>query len=178
MKKAFILFVTLIMCAVMTGCGGVKNAATIAGAGTATYQSFNTVYDIVKNNSDAFSPRDWERLHDAGNALTEVKAEVYAIAAQRGSALNMVADLPELIPLYEKARHNYIIANNIVMSELDEFCKGDQVVLCAFQSECLRFDAAIVDALNAGGTGNAQTVRDILAFVILVGKFAIPLLIL
>lgn len=180
MKKIIAIFATIVICLSSAYCGGklIKGAATIAGAGTATYQSFDDVYEIIEDNIDAFSPRDVIRLRSAGETLASVKAEVYAMVAQRGSALNMVADLPELVPLYEKARIAYIVANNIIMSEIDEFSRQDQLTLFAFQDTCIRLDVAVTDAMNAGGEGNAQLVKDIVGFVILVGKIVLPLLIL
>ena len=59
-----------------------------------------------------------------------------------------------------------------------EFDRADQMTLFAFQETCLRFDAAIVGALNSGGEGNAQLVKDIMGFLFMVGKIVIPLIIL
>jgi hypothetical protein len=180
MKRTVTLFMSLALCFLVTSCGGklIKGAATIAGSGTVIYQSFDNVYGIIEDNIDAFSPRDVVRLRSAGETLASAKAEVYALVAERGTALEMVADLPELIPLFEKAKIAYIEANIIVIAQIDEFERADQMTLFAFQNACIRFDSAIVDALNSGGASNAQLVKDIVGFVILVGKIALPLVIL
>jgi hypothetical protein len=160
------------------GCTGIKNAATIAGAGTVAHQSFDGVRDIVQDNIDAFSPRDVVRLQSACVVLMDVKAGVDAVVEERGDALSAVSYLADLIPLYERGRIAYMIADDIVMSQIDEFSRQDQLTLYAFQGSCQRLDGAITEALNSGGVENAQLVRDILGFVILVGKIVLPLLIL
>ena len=164
----------------LISCGGklIKGAAVISGAGTTAYQGFDNVYSIIEGNIDAFSPRDVMRLKAAGETLRSVKEEVHNGMVKRGSALDMVNDLADLIPLYEKARIAYLTANNIVVAEIDEFDRADQMTLYAFQETCVRLDTAITDAINSGGTENAQLVKDIIGFVILVGKIAIPLIIL
>ena len=179
MKKFTTLAIIAIITMGLTACGGMlKGAATISGTGTEVYQSFDNVYEIIEDNIDAFSPRDVVRLRAAGQVLVDVKGKVCRMLIERGTALQMVADLPDLIPLYERARIAYIVANNIVMSEIDEFDRADQMTLFAFQETCLRFDAAIVGALNSGGEGNAQLVKDIMGFLFMVGKIVIPLIIL
>lgn len=166
---------TVILC-VTTNCTGAKNAAIVASTGTIAYQSFGDVYEIIQDNLSAFSPRDVARLREAGKTLTIVKAEVSALALSRGSALEMVADLPELIPLYEKARNAYIQANGIVMGQIDEFSVEDQLTLYAFRGTCIRLDTAILESQGAASE-NAQLVRDIVGFVLLVGKIVLPLVI-
>jgi hypothetical protein len=159
-KSIMIAFAIIVVSLALMSCGGnlTGGTATFSGAGTATHQSFDDVYGIIENNIDAFSPREVVRLRAAGETL------------------DMVADLPELIPLYKKARIAYIVANDIIMSEIDEFKKADQLTLYAFQETCTRFDTAIVKALNSGNEDNPQLVKDIVVFLTLVGKIALPLM--
>jgi hypothetical protein len=181
-----IIFITLLSLAVVfavTACGGkaYKGAATISGSGVVAYQTFNDVYGIIEDNIDAFSPRDVTRLRAAGETLQCVKVDVYLLMVERGSALELVKDLPELIFLYEKAKASYILASGVIMSEIDEFGLSDQVTLYTFQDTCRTFDSAIEDALNNAYLEDAERkklVRDIVGFVLLVGKSAIPLIIL
>ena len=102
MKKTITFLVGMMLCFTLISCGGkvIKGAATITGAGTTAYQSFDNVYDIIKDNVNAFSPRDVVRLKAAGKTLADVKGEIYRMLIERGSALEMVRDLPDLIPLY------------------------------------------------------------------------------
>jgi hypothetical protein len=182
MKREIIYITLLVLLSVAVlyqpGCSGVKNVATIAGAGTVTHQSFDNVYDIIQNNIDAFSPRDVVRLRSAGVTLVNVKSSVDALVKEKGSAIEVVSGLADLIPLYEQGKIAYVTVDDIVMSQIDEFDRQDQMTLYAFQDNCQRLDAAITDALNSGGAENAQLARDILGFVILVGKVVLPLLIL
>ena len=180
MKKIPLLCI-MIFGLLMTACGGVKNATSIVETGTSTYQSFDDVYEIIEDNISAFSPRDVARLKVAGEIITSIKVEIYAQVIKRGSLLKMVADLPDLIPLYERARAAYLMASNIVMDEIDEFDRVDQITLYAFQDTCARLDATITNAINSAAeenARNAQLVRDIISFVVLVGKIAVPLIII
>lgn len=183
MKKLATLIIVAIMGVVLINCGGklIKGASTISGAGTTAYQSFDDVHGIIKDNISAFSPRDVVRLRAASEILSNAKAEVYVLMIERGSALEMANDLPDLIPLYEKARTAFVTASNIVMDEIDEFDREDQIILYSFQNTCSELNVAITEALNSIAeerAQNVQLVRDIMTFVILVGKIAIPLIIL
>lgn len=178
-KNVVALVVVLCMISCMAGCGKtIKNAATIAGAGTVTYQTFDSVGDIIRNNTDVFSPREIVRLRSAGETLTEVKARIDSMIAEHGDALGVVSSLSDLIPLYKQAKIAYGVADKIVMDRIDEFNPQEQMILYTFQESCKRLDGAITEAINCGGVDNAQTVKDILSFALLVGKVIVPLIIL
>jgi hypothetical protein len=181
MKKILIFIVGFSLC--LASCTGAtfKGAATISGSGVVAYQTFDGVYEIIESNIDIFSPEDVVRLRVAGEALQGVRVNLCIIMADEGTAHSMVNDLFSLIPLYEKAKNAYVIASTIIMPKIDEFEGVDRITLLAFQDTCIQFDTAItmaLDDMNAGDVERAQTVRNITSFIFLVGKIAVPLIII
>lgn len=176
--KKLATIVTIILCLIFIGCGNkpINEAAAISSTGITAYQSFDDVYHIIGGNVDTFSPKDAGRLRSAGKILLGVKVELYTIMIEKSTALDMVTDLPDLIPLYERAKGAYITANNIIMSRIDEFDREDQITLYAFQETCMVFDVAIMDAIKFNTDKKIQMVKDILVFVVLVSKIAAPLI--
>ena len=133
----------------------------------------NISIDVIKDNLDIFSARELVQLKQANEQIVKVKAQIDLLIEEKGNVANLVKELPKLIPLYEQSRTSYIIAHTIIMSRIDEFSKHDQMVFYAYDSNCARLDKAINES-----TGSTQTVKDILQFTLMVGKFLIPLLIL
>jgi len=162
----------------LAGCGGVKNAATIAGAGTVTYQSYDEVQEVIASNLDIFSPREIVRLRSAALTISELKAEIQELVAEKGSAVEVVTNLSDIMPLYKKAKVAYVVADKIITARIDEFDTQDQMVLYTFQESCRRMDTAINESLAGGAGNNAQTVKDVISFVLLVGKIVLPLVVL
>ena len=183
MNKLITFIVGLTLCLTLACCGNAifKGAATISGAGMVAYQTFDGVHEIIENNIDIFSPEEVMRLCAAGETLQGVRVDLSILRAEKGTTHSMVSDLIDLIPLFEKAKSAYVIASTIIMPKIDEFEGVDQMTLLAFHDICIQFDAAITIALNdmnARDLERAQTVRDITSFIFLVGKIAIPLIIL
>ena len=183
MNKLITFIIGLTLCLTLACCGNAtfKGAATISGTGVVAYQTFDDAYSIIEGNVDIFSPEDVVRLHVAGETLQGVRVNLCILMAERGTAHSMVSDLFGLIPLYEKAKNAYVIASTIIMSRIDEFEGVDQMTLLAFQETCTKLDLAItvaLDDMSIRDAERAQTVRDITEFIFLVGKIAVPLIIL
>lgn len=175
MKKTSLICVC-ILAGCLVGCGTIKNAPIVTAAGTAAYMGHDGVVDIIRNNLDVFSPRDLVQLRQANEQMVDVKEQIDALVDKKGAPAELVMDLPKLIPLYEEARMSYIVAHTIIMSRIDEFNRQEQMVLYAYEATCARLDVAITESITKDG--NTQTVKDILQFSLMVGKFLIPLLIL
>jgi hypothetical protein len=183
MNKLITFITCTALCLILTCCGNAtfKGAATISGSGVVAYQTFDGVYEIIESNIDIFSPEDVVRLRVAGEALQGVRVNLCIIMADEGTAHSMVNDLFSLIPLYEKAKNAYVIASTIIIPKIDEFEGVDQAILLAFQGTCMKLDLAItiaLDDMSIRGVERAQTVRDITGFIFLVGKIALPLIVL
>lgn len=175
--RKILAVVVVVMCISLMGCEKIKNVPIITGAGTTAYMGHDGVVDIVGNNVDAFSPRELIQLREANAQIIKSKAKIDALVAKKGSPAELVMDLPSIIPLYQKAKMAYIVAHDIIMDNIDEFSRQEQMILYSYESTCSRLDKAISEALM-DDTGNADTIRDILSFTLLVGKIILPLLIL
>lgn len=174
-------FIIGLICLVMCSCGGnvIKNVPIIAGAGTGVYMSHDSVVEAIQNNRDCFSPREIIKLREVNIQLEEVKDTIDRMKVEKGNVEALVMELPKLIPLYQRAKINYLVASDIIMSRVDEFSRQDQMTLYSFQATAQRLDASIQEAmLDENGNNNAQTISDILNFTLMVGKIVIPLLIL
>jgi hypothetical protein len=91
------------------------------------------VYGIIESNIDIFSPEEVARLSVAGETLQGVRVNLCILMAEKGTAHDMVSDLFDLIPLYEKAKVAYVMASTIIMPKIDEFEGVDRITLLAFQ---------------------------------------------
>lgn len=172
-------FIIALICLMLCACGGnvIKNVPIIAGAGTGIYLSYDAVVEAIGNNYDCFSPRELVKLHNISMQLEEVKCTIDKMVEEKGNVEALVLELPNLIPLYQRAQINYLEASDIIMARVDEFNRQDQMVIYSFQASAERLDASIQEAmLDEDGNNNTQMISDILNFTILVGKILIPLL--
>jgi hypothetical protein len=174
--KIILCVLGIFLAGCLAGCETIKNAPIVTATGTAAYMGHDGVVDIIRNNFDVFSPRDLVQLRQANEQMIDVKEQIDALIDKKGAPAELVMDLPKLIPLYEQARMSYIVAHTIIMSRIDEFNRQEQMVLYGYEATCARLDVAIAESITKNG--NTQTVKDILQFTLMVGKFLIPLLIL
>ena len=167
----------LIMCSFLLGCGNViKNVPTITATGTIAYQGHDNIVNIVQTNLDIFSPRELVQLKMANEQLISVKVQIDAIIAKKGSPAKLAMCLPDLFPLFQQAQIAYISAHDIIFSKIDLFTRQEQMILYSYEANCSRLGKAVETSMSENN--DSQTTREILQFVVMVGKIAIPLLIL
>lgn len=177
--KRFILTFIFILCFLVSGCmNTVKNVPVIAASGTTAYVGYDAVVEIIEMNLDIFSIRELNQLTKVNDRICVVKGKIDFMREKRGDdTAVLVMDLPKLLPLYDEAKEAYLVAHGIIMNRIGEFSIADRSVLMNYSDTCARLDAAIQKAVTSSdGTNNAQLVKDILAFVLLVGKIVLPML--
>jgi hypothetical protein len=178
MKKVILAFIC-VLCFFVSGCANtVKNVPTIATTGTVAYVGHEPVVEVIITNLDIFSVRELEQLTKVNNRICVVKDRVNVMWQKKdGDVAELVMDLPKLLHLYYEARGAYLVANDIIMSRIDEFSTVDRGILMRYSDNCVHLGAAIQEAvISEDETNNNQLVRDILVFVFLVGKVVLPML--
>jgi len=182
MKSFILCFIcSLFLCFSVVGCGNtIKNVPIITAAGTTAYVGHDAVMLVIEENIDLFSTREILQLKKANDRLLVVKAKVdVLITKNNGKVAELVMELPRLVPLYTEAKEAYTVAHGIINGRIDEFPKADQMILCNYEATCERLDNAVTEALiSKDGTDNTQTVKDIVSFIMLVGKIVLPLILI
>lgn len=163
-------------------CGGcaktIKNIPAIAATGTTAYTGYDLVAGVIATNRGMFSSEEITQLRTAGLRMVAVRNQLATIRGAK-SAAELAMDLPAMVPLYNEVKSAYLVAQNIVLGHIAEFSENDQIILYSYQGTCQRLDASIHDAMTDDkGKDHSQVVSDIFSFVILIGKIAIPLLLL
>lgn len=177
--KRFILALVCVLCFSVSGCmNTVKNVPVIAATGTTAYVGHDTIVEVIEMNLDVFSPRELRQLTQVNDRMCAVKGKIDFMREKRDDDITaLVMDLPKLLPLYDEAKEAYLVAHGIIMNRINEFSVADRGVLMSYADTCNRLDVAIQEAvISEDGTNNAQLVRDILAFTLLVGKIVLPML--
>jgi hypothetical protein len=177
--KKFILAFIFILCFSISGCmSTIKNVPIIGATGTTTYLGHDDIVEIIMANLDIFSQRELTQLSKANDRLCVAKAKLDdKHEYHKGDIGKLVMDLSALVPLYEEAKDSYLVAHKIIMNRIDEFSVADRGILLSYSDTCLRLDIAIQESLTSeDGTNNGQLVKDIMSFVLLVGKIILPML--
>lgn len=181
MRNFILCFIcSLFLCFSVVGCSNtIENIPAITAAGTTAYTDYDVVVGIIEENLDIFSPRELVQLKRANDRLLTVRTKINTLLSKKhGEVVELVTELPTLLPLYSEAKEAYLIAYNIIMSRIDEFSRQEQIILYNYQATCERLDNTITESLTSeDGTDNTQMVKDIVSFVLLVGKVILPLLV-